>query len=280
MDSYSPLDGGEADRAWWSSSACKKFVLVIGALLGIVVGAELRLGQPVPLVPIVPAMPNVHRVGLLGQVARAQIASTLQALNPLIALGRSHPDVSIEFGADMSTENAANGFTIVVLCAAVSPDLLNAGVLQTAYEIMTRVIPVANVTAFSFLGAPVLGLPTLPNTTAASGAIRHFIVWQFKREIPLANISRSLAHYRGLPLSLPYFTHMDTGLIGDVAVTCGFCDSSFTLGLYSTFANQDAQVGYEHDPRRISFFNEWVGPFLTPTGHLVLDYIPTLAQHP
>jgi hypothetical protein len=125
----------------------------------------------------------------------------------------------------------------------------------------------------------VSGLPTLPNSTTTS--IRHFIVWQFKPEITLANISRSLAHYRGLPLSLPYFTYMDTGFIGDAALNCAFCDPTFTLGLYSLFANQDAQIDYEHDPRRTSFYNEWVGPHLTPNGHLVLDYLPFLPpQHP
>lgn len=104
-------------------------------------------------------------------------------------------------------------------------------------------------------------------TKSNAGAIRHVALWKFQLSTNIETIMLAVSGYQLLPLSLPYFLHLETGMIVGNQTT-----TPFTVGMYSTFIDKQAQDDWVESDVRIQFKDKYVFPFLVPNGSLVFDF--------
>lgn len=117
------------------------------------------------------------------------------------------------------------------------------------------------------------------------GPIRHFVAWRF-REGCVSEQQRAVEGYRGLPAELDYFLHLETGTIATAIapaaavvapITQVDLTHGFSVALYSTLRDAEAQAAFVADARRVRFKETYVKPYLQePNAVLVFDFVPVL----
>ena len=91
------------------------------------------------------------------------------------------------------------------------------------------------------------------------------MAWKFRPDAAPDAIDTAVAGYLRLPQALPYFSSLEVGRDTSHMPAYSVC-------LYSTFHDAQAQEAFVHDSRRIAFKEAFVKPHLASNAVLVFDF--------
>lgn len=184
---------------------------------------------------------------------------------------------SVEVGSNNSPEQLTQGFDIAAVVSVRAASVLShdaASALTQKFQNVCCTAAGAQSTAASPKTLSLLFSATPSPHCSAEGptapsSIRHFVAWKFRPDAAPA-VDAAVDGYLNLPQAMPYFSALEVGR--DMSLT-----PAYSVCLYSTFHNAQAQHAFVHDARRIAFKEAYVKPHLATNGVLVFDFSPAHA---
>jgi hypothetical protein len=222
----------------------------------------------------------MHRLVLLTtspQGSAATLARMLTSLRQALAAHAAKllPSATlVEVGCNNSPEQLNQGFDVAAVVSASADSALSLDTVRSLALQFQNVRAAADsqhstastrVLSLLFAAAPSPHCSTLSPVTPS--AIRHFVAWKFRPDAAPGAIDTAVAGYLNLPRDLPYFSSLEVG--PDTSH-----NASYSVCLYSTFHDAQAQHGFVRDPRRLAFKDAFVRPHLADNGVLVFDFVP------
>jgi hypothetical protein len=181
----------------------------------------------------------------------------------------------VEVGSNNSPEQLNHGFNIASVISVNAGDTFSHEAASSFAQKFQNVCLRARGPDESTISPKFLSLLYSGNVSPHCSAvnpvtplsIRHFVAWKFREDAEACAVKAAVAGYMNLPLEMPYFSSLEVG--PEISL-----NPSYSVCLYSTFRDAQAQEAFVHDSRRIVFKDTFVKPHLALNGVLVFDFLP------